>query len=388
MAAGENLHDFGLARCEGEAIGEQRHAGYDGERACGVIGRFVRMGRIRRAALGHARRVVVARKAEKVLVGHVVGAAALRMEAGIGNGEHAVSRRERHDDARVVYRGVGKLAPESQTQDGGQAVGPDDGGKHQVAREFAGVGNAASHGERDGADNGEERVGGDDLCVGTGTGEHTKRHDKRGGDGDKQALCEGCGGDVVVAGDSARDCDDEAGGNRPQDLGVHQAVKNGCGCDANDKRRERDAEKGRAHHREECLGMRAVRREFGVYLRGCCLDLLQGKRGERADGQHGTVEQEGQGRGQCRHTEVERGCCCYPQAAREREMHKALAKKDCRPVCAKGSEGQAREERTHKAECVDHGRRDIGPQCDEGDVARNAHEVEGKEEGTAMPCGV
>ena len=310
------------------------------------------------------------------------------MEAGIGNGEHAVSRRERHDDARVVYRGVGKLAPESQAQDGGQAVGPDDGGKHQVAREFAGVGNAASHGERDGADNGEERVGGDDLCVGTGTGEHTKRHDKRGGDGDKQALCEGCGGDVVVAGDSARDCDDEAGGNRPQNLGVHQAVKNGCGRNADDKRRKRDAEKGRSHYRGESLCMGTALGEFGIYLWGRGVGSLQGKRGERADGQHGTVEQEGQGRGQCRHTEVERGCRCYPQAAYEREVHEALAKKDRRPVCAKGSEGQAREERTRKAECVDHGRGDVGPQCDEGDVARNAHEVEGKEEGTAMPCGV
>ena len=134
--------------------------------------------------------------------------------------------------------------------------------------------------------------------------------------------------------------------------------------------------------------MRAVRREFGVYLQGCCLDLLQGKRGERADGQHGTVKQEGQRRGQRGHTEVERGCCRYPQATREREMHKALAKKDRRPVCAKGSEGQAREERTHKAECVDHGRGDVGPQCDKSDVACNSYEVEGKEEGTAMPRGV
>ena len=134
--------------------------------------------------------------------------------------------------------------------------------------------------------------------------------------------------------------------------------------------------------------MCAIRRELGVYLRGCGLDLLQGKRGERADGQHGSVEQVGQGYGQRGNAEVERGCRCDPQAAREREMHEVLAKKDRCPVCAKGSKGQAREERTHKAECVDHGRGDVGAQCDEGDVARNAHEVEGKEKGAAMPRGV
>ena len=112
MAAGKNLHDLGFAWREGEAFGEQCYAGLNGDRACGAVGRAVRMGRIRRVALSHSRRSLIAREAEQVLIGHVGGAAALRMEAGVGNGKHAVNRRECHDDARVVDRGVVELASE------------------------------------------------------------------------------------------------------------------------------------------------------------------------------------------------------------------------------------------------------------------------------------